>query len=85
MLFVLELASICIELSFFCSALTAFVASNNFLIASRKNLPTVSFSDMEAISLIAGCSIKKEQVTFMLVHDIKTINKTIQLLILNNN
>uniref|UniRef100_A0A0A9D369 Uncharacterized protein n=1 Tax=Arundo donax TaxID=35708 RepID=A0A0A9D369_ARUDO len=56
MLFVLEFASICIELSSTGSALTAFVASNNFLIESRKNLPTTSLSDMEAISLIAGCN-----------------------------
>ena len=68
MLFVLELVSICIKLSFTGSALTAFVASNNFLIESRKNLPTTSLSDMEAISLIAGYRFNQEgenmQVTY---------------------
>jgi len=68
MLFVLELVSICIKLSSTGSALTAFVASNNFLIESRKNLPTTSLSDMEAISLIAGYRFNQEgenmQVTY---------------------
>jgi len=44
------------------------VASNNFLIESRKNLPTTSLSDMEAISLIAGYRFNQEgenmQVTY---------------------
>jgi hypothetical protein len=60
MLFLLESASISIELSSTGSALTAFVASNNSLIASRKNFPTTFLSDMEAISLIAGYRFNQE-------------------------
>jgi hypothetical protein len=60
MLFLLESASISIELSSTGSVLTAFVASNNSLIASRKNFPTTFLSDMEAISLIAGYRFNQE-------------------------
>jgi hypothetical protein len=59
MLFELASASISIESTG--SALSAFVACNNFAMDSTKNLPTTSLSDMEAISLIAGYIFDQER------------------------
>jgi hypothetical protein len=79
MLFVLASASISIE--FNGSALTAFVACNNLVIESTKNLPTTSLSDIEAISLIAGWFNQESGISYLLssnIMDIQIYNQQIK-------
>jgi hypothetical protein len=71
MLFVLASASISIES--IGPALTAFVACNNLVIESTKNLPTTSLSDIEAISLIAGWFDQESRISYLLSSNIMDI------------
>jgi hypothetical protein len=67
------LASALISIESTGSALSAFVACNNLVIESTKNLPTTSLFNIEAISLIVGWFDQENRISYLLSRNIMDI------------
>jgi hypothetical protein len=74
------LASALISIESTGSALTSFVACNNLVIESTKNLLITSLFDIEAILLIAGWLDQENRISYLLsrnIMDIQSVDKII--------
>jgi hypothetical protein len=74
------LASALISIESTGSALTSFVACNNLVIESTKNLLITSLFDIEAILLIAGWLDQENRISYLLsrnIMDIQSVGKII--------
>jgi hypothetical protein len=67
------LASALISIESTGSALTSFVACNNLVIESTKNLLITSLFDIEAILLIAGWLDQENRISYLLSRNIMGI------------